>query len=117
MRGASAFFISAITHEYVAWAAYGASTGYYMAFFGLQCFAVMVEGAFVSAVAPHLPAFLHRYSKLLGRIWTWTVCGLMAPLFFEPFRVTGFYSRCAIHPFGASLTAKVASWMQVAARS
>lgn len=116
MRGASAFFISAITHEYVTWAAYGAFTGCYMAFFGLQFVAVMVEGAFVSAVAPHLPAILQRYSKLFGRIYGWTVCGLMAPLFFEPFRVTGFYSRCAIHPFGTSLTAKAVSWLQAAAR-
>jgi hypothetical protein len=117
MRGASAFLISAITHEYVTWAAYGAVTGYYMAFFGLQFVSVMVEGAFMSVVAPRLPASLRRYSKLFGRIWTWAVCGLMAPLFFEPFRVTGFYSRCALHPFGISLTAKVASWMQAAARS
>lgn len=39
----SAFFMSGIMHEYLTWAAFGTVTGFYMAFFGLHCAAILLE--------------------------------------------------------------------------
>lgn len=40
----AAFVQSGLMHEYLTWAAFGTVTGYYMAFFGLHCAAVLLEG-------------------------------------------------------------------------
>jgi hypothetical protein len=43
MHTVAAFFMSGIMHEYLTWAAFGTVTGWYMAFFGLHCAAVLLE--------------------------------------------------------------------------
>lgn len=44
MHTVSAFFMSAVMHKYLTWAAFGTVTGWFCAFFGLHCTAVLLEG-------------------------------------------------------------------------
>lgn len=102
---AAAFGLSALSHEYVTWASYGTLPGCYLAFFGLQWLAVLLETAAVAGRRQQ------QHYRLWTRCWAWFVCVLTAPLFFEPLQVSGFYSAPhAFHPFGASVTSVVASW-------
>lgn len=73
MRGVAAFFMSAVTHEYMTWAAYGTLTGCYMAFFGVHYFAVIVEAVWLHVVGPALQEPLPLGLRLLGRCWVWAV--------------------------------------------
>jgi hypothetical protein len=43
MHTVAAFLMSGIMHEYLTWAAFGTVTGWYMAFFGLHCAALLLE--------------------------------------------------------------------------
>lgn len=43
----------------------------------------------------------------LQRCWAWAVCFLTLPLFFEPLRIAGMYSRCAFQPFGIPLVPRL----------
>lgn len=100
--GAAAFGISALSHEYVTWAAYGTLTGRYLAFFGIQWLAVLLESAVAGQQQQH---------RLWTRCWAWSVCVLTAPLLFEPLRVSGFYSDHPFYPWGgASVTSALVSW-------
>lgn len=55
MHTVAAFFMSGIMHEYLTWAAFGTVTGWYMAFFGLHCAALLLEtwGPVLLRVASH----------------------------------------------------------------
>lgn len=71
MHTVAAFSMSAIMHEYLTWAAFGTVTGCYLAFFGLHCVAVLLEGwapfmckAAVTAVRrQHQPSATSTYSR------------------------------------------------------
>jgi hypothetical protein len=43
LQTVAAFFMSGIMHEHLTWAAFGTVTGFYMAFFGLHCAALLLE--------------------------------------------------------------------------
>jgi len=43
MRVVAAFVMSGVLHEYLTWAVFGRITGWYMAFFGVNCAAVLLE--------------------------------------------------------------------------
>lgn len=44
LHTAAAFLITALTHEYMNWAAFGSYSGSYFLFFGVHCLAVLTEG-------------------------------------------------------------------------
>lgn len=43
MRVVAAFVMSGVLHEYLTWAVFGRITGWYLAFFGINCAAVLLE--------------------------------------------------------------------------
>jgi hypothetical protein len=49
--------------------------------------------------------------RVLGHVWVWSVLVLASPMFFEPMRAGGFYSRAAYHPFGRPLFPRLLSWL------
>lgn len=49
--------------------------------------------------------------RLLKPAWVWSVLVLASPLFFEPMRAGGFYSRAAYHPFGKPVVPRLLSWL------
>jgi hypothetical protein len=59
MRTAAAFFMTGLTHEYMNWAAFGNFSGWYSAFFGLHCLAMLVEGWCTFVIAPALRKILN----------------------------------------------------------
>lgn len=139
LRTVATFVISGLTHEYLTWGTFGQFTGCYMAFFGLHCAGVLMEqlesGARVPAAGATGPRCNHcdgrqcanakksKYGRLrvrqeygMGRLllmccWTWAVCFLSTPLFFEPLRAAGVYNRCAFQPFGVAVTSMVVRWL------
>lgn len=101
---AAAFCMSGLTHEYLIWGAFGRVTGYYMAFFGVHCLGVLLEGWAAGVV--------NVRSTAVKRCWTWAVCVLSAPLFFAPLRAAGVYSRCPFNPFGVANAPAAVGWLE-----
>jgi hypothetical protein len=79
------------------------------------------------AAAEHVPhgstvvnpvTLVHRHEgydplwlRVLGHVWVWGVLVLASPMFFEPMRAGGFYSRAAYHPFDRPLFPRLLSWL------
>ena len=55
MRCVAAFTLSGLLHEYILWAAFGAVTGWHMAFFMLNCAAVLAESWVPALLAACVP--------------------------------------------------------------
>lgn len=54
LHAAAAFFMSALTHEYMNWAVYGYFSGYYFVFFALHCLAAVGEVLLPAIAGPFL---------------------------------------------------------------
>lgn len=68
-----------------------------------------------TVVKPVTSVHRHMYDPLWvrvrGHVWVWSVLTLACPMFFEPMRAGGFYSRAAYHPFGRPLFPRLLSWL------
>lgn len=97
----AAFLFSGVLHEYVPWALGQAVRGNYVLFFLIHWLTVLMEMAVAAAFAGvAVTPTVSRALAMFKRCWTWAVCLLTAPLFVEQLRSAGFYSTCALHPFG-----------------
>jgi hypothetical protein len=82
----AAFFMSALLHDYIVYAGFGATPGKQFAFFMLHGIAAVVEGV----LAKLLPGAAARSPVWVGRLWAIGFTALTAPLMMDPIMNKGY---------------------------